>query len=84
MILLQDAAVERIKALSRRHHLPIIGSSRSADLPDATRQARARRNGGSTRATLLIARGVRFESGMRCTTGPDCFWSLNTAGFVSV
>ena len=39
--LLHDGAVERIKALSKRHRLPIIGSSWSAALWDRARHAEA-------------------------------------------
>ncbi len=40
-VLLHDGAVERVKELSKRHRVPIIGSSWSADLWDGARHARA-------------------------------------------
>ncbi len=40
-VLLHDGAVERVKELSKRNHVPIIGSSWSADLWDGTKHAPA-------------------------------------------
>ena len=40
-VLLHDGAVERIKELSKRHRLPVIGTSWSADLWDGAKHAQA-------------------------------------------